>query len=232
GLGGSWGRVSAGRHYTLIHDILSMRAYDALWVSNYAELGWYSGTQYTLRRDNAIRYLGRVNQIEVGFMYQTNERGVKNSHSVMAIVPVGGLDIALAHETDHTADTELRASLLALRYTFNSGTSVHAYTLQSRAQGGLDKKDQLYSLGVVHPVSPRTTLFGSVYYNRSKANGSGHRNAFAVRAQYALSKRTFIYAEADHARVRGISVADFNDPNNAEPNTKRSSFSIGYRHLF
>src|SRR5690606_20856543 len=118
GLGGDLGQISAGRHYTLIHGILSMTMYDVFGVGNYPETGWYSGTEYTIRQDNSLKYQGNINGVQLGLMYSFGNQGTADSYGAMTVVPVGPLDIAVSHETNKSATDELQATLVALRYTF------------------------------------------------------------------------------------------------------------------
>jgi len=234
GIGGDWGRVTAGRQYSLVHEVLGMNMYDVLGVGGYDETAWFVGSQYTLRNDNSLKYRHAVGGVEFGAMYALSEqKGVGGSWGAMAMVPMGSFSLGLAHHTDEAAVGDRTTHLVALKYKLQGGTTLQAYAMHSDdTRGGIDREDRLYSLGVIHPLSEKVTLTGVVYRNLSETPATGGRTVLALRAQYALSKRTELYAEADRSRVSGATLSAFNAPGKQGTDSGRSTFSLGMKHVF
>ncbi len=233
GLGGDWGLLSAGRQYSLTHEVLAMNMYDVIGVGGYDETAWYVGTQYTLRYDNSLKYRANFNGVQLGAMYSfSGVPDVDDSFGLMAMIPVGPFSIALSHHTDEAINGKRTTNLLALKYRFDNGTTLHAYTMYSKDKRGIDRKDRLYALGFIHPLNDRFILSGTYYRNLTETPDTGGRSTFLARLQYALSKRSELYLEADHSRVSGVTVSALNAPDKIGTNTNRSTFSVGYKHVF
>lgn len=233
GLGGDWGRLTGGRQYTLAHEVLGMNMYDVLGVGGYDETAWYVGPQYALRYNNSVKYRHNIRGVEVGLMYALNdEANADDSFGAMAMVPVGPLSVGLAHHTDEAAAGKRTTNLVALKYKLEGGTTLHGYAMYSHDRRGVDRKDRLFSLGAIHPLTEKITLSGVLYRNRTETPSTGTRSVVAVRGQYALSKRTEVYVEADLTRVSGVSVGALNAADKAGEDRRRRAFALGFRHIF
>lgn len=233
GLGGDWGRVSAGRQYTLAHEVLGMNMYDVLGVGGYDETAWFVGSQYALRNDNSLKYRHTLNGVEVGLMYALSEaQGVGASFGAMVMAPLGALSVGLTHQTDKAATGKRTTNLVALKYKLSGGTTLHGYTMVSNDRRGVQRKDRLYSVGAIHPLTAKLTLSGVLYRNLSETPATGSRSAAAIRAQYALSKRTEVYVETDRTRVSGITLSALNGAGKVGSDRSRSTVSVGMKHVF
>ncbi len=234
GVGGDWGRVTAGRQYSLVHEVLGMNMFDALGVGGYDETAWYVGSQYTLRNDNALKYRHAVSGVDVGAMYSVSEQpGVSASYGAMAMVPMGALTLGLAHHNDSAAVGERKTNLVAVKYKLGTGTTLQGHALLTRdLRAGADRKDRLYSMGAIHPLSDKITLTGVVYRNFTETPAAGDRSVAVVRGQYAFSKRTEAYVEVDRSRVDGVTAASFNSATKVGEDRTRSTFSVGIKHTF
>lgn len=233
GIGGDWGLLTAGRQYSLTHEVIAMNMYDPLGVGGYNETAWFVGSQYSLRYDNSLKYRHNFNGVQVGALYTFNETpGVGDSFGLMTMIPMGAFNLGLSHHTDKAFNGKRTTNLLALKYQFDGGTTLHAYTMYSHDKRGIDRKDRLYAFGFIHPLNNSFTLTGTFYRNLTKAPESGGRSVFVSRLQYALSKRSELYVEADHSRVSGSTLSAFNVPGKEGSNSNRSSFSVGYKHSF
>lgn len=233
GLGGDWGRVTAGRQYTLTHEVLGMNMYDVLGVGGYDETAWFVGSQYGLRNDNSLKYRHSINGVEVGLTYALSEaQGVSGSFGAMVMAPLGPLSVGLSHQTDKAATGKRTTNLAALKYTLSGGTTLHGYAMFSNDRRGINRKDRLYSVGAIHPLTAKITLTGAFYRNLSETPATGARSVVAVRAQYALSKRTEVYVETDRTRVSGITLSALNGPGKVGVDRARSTVSVGMKHVF
>lgn len=96
------------------------------------------------------------------------------------------------------------------------------------ATGAAASERDLYMVGATYQVTPQWNL-GAHYWHAKQdglvaaANGKG--DFFAVVADYAFSKRTDAYIEADHTKVGGNLML-------ANTSRKRSNFMVGLRHRF
>lgn len=233
GVGGDWGLLSAGRQYALTHEVLAMNMYDVLGVGGYDETAWFVGSQYTLRYDNSLKYRHTINGVQIGAMYNfSGNHEIDDSFGLMTMIPIGPVGIGLSHHTDKAANGKRTTNLVALKYKFDNGTSLHAFTMQSRDKRGIDRKDRLYALGFIHPLNSKYIVSGTFYRNLTETPDSGGRSAFVARVQYALSKRSELYAEADYSRVNGVTLAAFNGPDKIGSNSNRTTFSVGFKHNF
>lgn len=233
GIGGDWGLLSAGRQYSLTHEVLAMNMYDVIGVGGYDETAWFVGSQYTLRYDNSIKYRHTIGGVQVGAQYAfSGVPDIDDSYGLMAMIPVGPFGIGLSHHTDEAINGKRTTNLLALKYRFDNGTTLHAYTMHSRDKRGVNRKDRLYALGFIHPFNNTYTLSGTFYRNLTETPETGGRSVWVARLQYALSKRSELYLEADHSRVSGVTVSAFNAPGKEGTNTNRNTFSVGFKHVF
>ncbi|MCB5364400.1 porin [Pusillimonas sp. CC-YST705] len=227
------GRISFGRQYALTHEVLAMNMCDVLGVGGYDETAWFVGQQYTLRYDNSIKYRHTIEGVQVGAMYVlSGEQHIDDSYGLMAMIPVGPVDIGLSHHSDEALNGKRTTNLLALKYRFDNGTTLHGYTMYSHDKRGVDRKDRLYALGFIHPLNQRFILSGTYYRNLTQTPDSGGRSTFVTRLQYALSKRSELYLEADYSRVSGVTLSAFNQPGKVGSNNSRTTFSVGYKHMF
>src|SRR3546814_15209121 len=73
---------------------------------------------------------------------------------------------------------------------------------------GLDRKDDGYFAGVTWQATPRWAITGAAYYDRSKnvveSGDKGQRYALVAVAEYALSKRSPVYATVARSDERRV----------------------------
>jgi predicted porin len=93
-------------------------------------------------------------------------------------------------------------------------------------------KARQYWMGVRYNVTGPLTLIGAAY--RTTVNkGGGSANLFMAGADYALSKRTLLYASVGNVRNGGnanFSVETTN--NNPAPGGSQTGFYVGMAHSF
>lgn len=233
GIGGDWGRMTMGRQYTLVHEVLGMHMYDVLGVGGYNETSWFVGSQYTLRNDNSVKYRNSINGVEFGLMYAWSDiPGVNGSYGAMTMVPIGPLSLGLTHQAEKAANGTRTTSLAALKYRFSGGTTLHTYAMYSDDQRGSRVRDRLYSVGVIHPLTAKITISGTLYRNLTKAETDGTRSVAVVRAQYAFSKRTELYVETDYTHVSGATLSALNAAEKLGVDSRRSTASVGIKLVF
>ena len=92
-----------------------------------------------------------------------------------------------------------------------------------------------YKVGVGHQLTPRINL-GAHYFHTQQsgrtAAAEGRANFFTLAADYAFSKRTDAYLEADHTRLQGKNVSLTSAAGVENGVQRRTGFTIGLRHRF
>lgn len=99
---------------------------------------------------------------------------------------------------------------------------------------GQARKDKGYFLGAAFQAAPAWTITGAGYYDRSEnvtvANlgnfGDGKRYALIAVAEYALSKRTQVYATVDYNRAKDAARVEL------AGDGKVTTTGVGIRHIF
>lgn len=97
---------------------------------------------------------------------------------------------------------------------------------------GVPNKARQYWMGARYKVSGPLTLIGAGY-RTTVNNGGGSANLFMAGADYALSKRTLLYASVGNVRNGGnanFSVETTN--NNPAPGGSQTGFYVGMAHSF
>ena len=102
--------------------------------------------------------------------------------------------------------------------------------------GGLGGRSDLYTLNASYDFTPAFTLDGSVNHIRFK-DASRKSNAwyYVLRAKYALSKRTSVYAQAAYMANKGnsnLSAAGGTAGANPNAGVNQTAIGFGLRHNF
>lgn len=114
---------------------------------------------------------------------------------------------------------------------FFSATTAANVLLSPAAYVSVKERD-LTSVGMTYQLTPQFNL-GVQFYRMNQTNyapfatGSTQANMFAVVADYALSKRTDVYAEWDRVSMDSSSLVTY-----ANGARKRSGYMTGIRHRF
>ena len=93
----------------------------------------------------------------------------------------------------------------------------------------------LYKVGVGYQLTQRLNLGAHYFHARQSgrtAAAEASANFFTLAADYAFSKRTDAYLEADHTRLQGQNVSLTNTAGVENGAKRRTGFTIGLRHRF
>jgi outer membrane protein OmpU len=226
GFNGNYGRltfgrqVSANEYFSILVDPLNGQG-QSLAVSPNA-LYYFNYFTYDTRFNNTISYLGRVGGFRYGASYSPggvagNTRAGTNV-SGMALYQWGGGLAGFGYQKQWNATATQWAEtfqgggslVMGPARLFLSYADLH---VSAATAGAPERHDQMPGAGIVVVPTPAVQLTAAVYYDRAShlanaKNGDGHKLTTYAVAEYFLSKRTEIYAEAD---FNGLSGAYRND---------------------
>ncbi|WP_321814796.1 MULTISPECIES: porin [unclassified Paraburkholderia] len=253
GFNGEYGRLTFGRqvssneYFSILIDPLNGQGQTLAVAPN--ALYYFNYFTYDTRINNTISYLGRVGGLRYGASYSPggvagNARAGTNVSFMTLYQWSGGL-------AGFGYQKQWNAAATQWAETFQGGGSLvfgparvflsyADLNVSASAAGAPNRHDQMPGVGIVYLPTPAIQLTAALYYDRAThlANakqGDGHKLTTYAVAEYYLSKRTEIYAEAD---FNGLSGAYRSDALNIAALGIRSGtysttgFSIGFMSRF
>jgi predicted porin len=229
GLKGRWGELTLGRNFTTTYDY--MLQFDPMgYAQNYS---WATASTATggrkdglfTRSSNAVRYDGEYGGFKFGAMY-----GFGNiAGSVKAS---SKYDVALGYESGRfaavvTFDRQngagdnvtpadpvdyIQGIHAGLSYDFGNLKTMAGYRNYRRTYHttAATQLSDMYWVGGSYQFTPTFSLIGAVYHQDLKGGTDADPTLVSLRAQYALSKRTVLYAAGAFALAkhgRNVSVS-------------------------
>ncbi|WP_431824832.1 porin [Burkholderia sp. F1] len=207
--------------------------------ANYAGLqfgGTYSFSNDTNFGNNRAYSAGLSYQfqgLKLGAAYaQANNAGVTNTGAVSQPFDANGKAVTLTPARNRTYG-------VAAAYAFGPAQVGAAWT-QSRLDNitgisGSLRTDN-YEVNAKYNLTPALGLGAAYTYTNAKAGSESlHWNQFGLQADYALSKRTDVYAQAVYQRSsKNASASIYNGDNNTLPSTSinQTAATVGLRHRF
>lgn len=230
GLSGGFGALQLGRQYSTMDNMYT--EHDPLALSGYSAAGYAfdSGAYvHTSRIDNAVYYSSpSFGGMTGGILWAPGENKngaagtLKNLTGLQALYSQGPLSVGGAWETqkfngvDDTNGWDLGAS-------YDFGPAKLFGQVEGAKNKATDSKDSGYQIGVKAPVGVASLALS---YGREKHETAGNEvstaSAYALMAQYPLSKRTYVYA----AYLRGTT-----DPV-VGATTRQQNYGLGLVHNF
>ncbi|AOK31705.1 porin [Burkholderia singularis] len=109
--------------------------------------------------------------------------------------------------------------------------------LDNRANGAGTLRADNYEANLKYNLTPALGLGAAYTYTNAKLNGdSAHWNQFGLQADYALSKRTDVYAQAVYQRASknagGASIWNGDPTTPASTSINQTAATVGLRHRF
>jgi predicted porin len=224
GLQGNFGRLIAGRSYTTVYDF--MLPFDPMgYAPQYSWVTTGNGTgssKYgmTTGFDNILKYQGEFGGVKVGASYGFGEAAGSAAENAKYALGLGyaagrfGTSVTAERENGVTAAASGNRPVttvyhLAAAYQLLDNLSLKAgyrNYKQSPASGSAVRADT-YWTGVNYQATPVIGLTGVVYYQNVKSGASAADTLadpmmYVLRAKYALSKRTDLYAVTAYAKAK------------------------------
>jgi predicted porin len=250
GLEGGFGKVVMGRSYTTVYDFIL--PFDPMGYS--AQYSWATSAGATgSRKDgmltnaaNLVKYQGQFGAVKLGATYAFGEAAGSSKDSAKlalgAAYAAGPFSTALAYDQvngtvaaggayDKATTIHLAAGYQLGEAKLNGGYRRYKKSL---ASGAADLRSDLYWGGVNYQASPALTLTGAVYYQDIKNLASGADAdpvMYVLRAKYALSKRTDLYAAGAYARAKNSKLVGVSR-DDAGFDSTQSALTVGIQHRF
>jgi len=262
----SWGELDAGRQYGVAFDLLGN--YDPLGIGNYDENEW-AAFIYGFRFNNSLKYTKNWGPVTAEVQYaiggQAGATSIGATTGLSLAYTQGPFSIGGVYQQSKDANSNLLKvaglgssyvagpATLYLQYfdakrdpgfataASNSGGPLANTSLLSNAGNTLQRKDGMWTAGVLFKATPAWTYTVAYMHdevkNESSLGDSGKISTIYAIADYNLSKRTDIYFDIDHTTLRGGEVDDANTIMGVAGaplggNTSRNGVAAGLRVKF
>ena len=251
GLEGGFGRVVVGRSFTTTYDLVIK--FDPMgFAPNYswATSGGATGpSKYgmTTAFDNLVKYSGRSGNFSYGASVGLGEQAGSAADGrkyalggswfadglglMAAWEQVNGGTPAAGGERDRTSALHLGADYQSGRWRYTAG--LRSYRLDSGTAATADLRGDTYWGGLTYAVD-KITLTGAVYHIDTRelpAAQDADPTMFVARAMYNLSKRTWLYLSAAHAKAGHGQLVGLSRDDAGFGNTQ-TGVTAGIQHRF
>lgn len=256
GLSGDWGSLTFGRQYNALNNIG--------WAFNPLAQGWgnfWSDPLYLggdiffqdYRINNSLVYQRTVGSVTVQLDYGMGEQpgSMARSSTLGGGVKYqrGPVALGVAYDQRRNADGvgTVRNYSVGGSYAVGAATTYLGHMGRRESAGGA--RFDIAFIGLGYQIMPTLHLSGAYYRYRQRGNvttqfqdipvalGGGDADSVAMVAEYAFSKRTSVYVEADVVHARGGAVGRETEywagaPATDVDSTTRVGVMAGMRHHF
>jgi predicted porin len=259
GLEGAFGRVVAGKSFTTTYDF--MLPFDPMgYAPDYSWVTSGNGTgpsKYGMPTafDNIVKYQGDFGGVKVGASYGFGEQASSAADSAKYALGLGykAGPFSIAAVADRvngntvvaTGDKNRTTTVhLGVGYDVGSGVALKGgyrnYKLASGTAGVAEVRADTYWAGVNYQATSAIGLTGVVYYQNVKNVASGTDAdpiMVVLRAKYALSKRTDLYASTAYAKAKnnqnvGLTRDSTADGGVSGFSDRQAGIIVGVQHRF
>lgn len=239
GLGGGWGQLTAGRHYTTLHTSLATYALTGLIWGNAANY-FRDGT--VLRANNSLRYqsptMGGFTARAMYSFGETAGSSVGNLYGGSLDYASGPWTLGVSWMQRRTtqANTD-RYAVLGGAYDFGvARAALLVSTRRDDLPAATSAQGRFYEASVTVPVSAAGQVLLSYGAYRGQARAHSDASAVSLRYDHSLSKRTKLYAGVSRIDNDAGAAFTINTASNAGPavraGSKPSSVLVGISHAF
>ncbi len=243
GLSGGFGAIDIGRQYDTVDNMYGI--YDAMGSSGYSANGALAGNgdprhngavgDTIIRQNNTVQYstpnmggFSAVGQWAPG-ENKTAAASAGSNYGLMANYANGPFGIGAGYQTNKASG----AVKATVHYIFGASYDLGVAKLYAQydtgkvksAAAGAAYEDKGFSVGVTVPVG--AVRLQAAYAKEDTDNNAGGNvqtnKAFALMAQYDLSKRTYVYAAYRNLQT---------DPAGAANTLKTVNYGLGVVHNF
>jgi len=246
--GGAIGSLTLGLQNTPMFNLLADH-FDPLTVGNYDQNAWLPAAMSRVRTSNMVTYANTLGDLALVLSYANGEdyddHKVGSQYGASLRYTFGQFAVGGAYQhtySDSNSEDRQRVWNLNASYQFESAKVFLGYFNGRDETGfvnavmggtpvpGLDRKDDGYFAGVTWNATPRWALTGAAYYDRSKnvieSGDKGKRYALVGVAEYALSKRSQVYATVDYNKVKDAARDEI------AGSGSQVGAAVGFRHIF
>ncbi|VWC97907.1 porin [Burkholderia lata] len=268
GLSSQYGTVTLGKQYDAAQDYLAPLTATGSWGGTYfahpLNLDRLSTTG-DVAANNTIKFTSaNYAGLQFGGTYSFSNNtnfGNNRAYSAGAAYQYQGLKLAAAYSQANLGDGtngngatssaiggiasqgRVRTYGAAAGYAFGPAQVGAAWTqarLDNNAVGALGTvRTDNYEVNAKYNLTPALGLGAAYTYTNAKINnGSTHWNQFGLQADYALSKRTDVYAQAVYQRAakNGVGASIYNGSNFSDnlpsSSINQTAATVGLRHRF
>lgn len=228
--GSAWG-VTAGRQYTLAHTTAGR--FQPQGNPNNLAYSVFS-SHHLARQDNMLRIDGKFGGVELAASRTFGEVAGSDGSDAWALsagwgtgpVWVGGY----AQQMKNVTDTETRKIVgLGGNYKVLSMLTLYAGAMR-RTHDVSAQVNKVWTLGANFELTPAITLSAAHLADNQSGSAAfeGSRKVSYVTASYRFSRRTDVYASADHNDVKG----GYAKPTFMSTLGTQDGFAVGLRHRF
>ena len=256
GLRGNWGSLTFGRQYNALNNIG--------WAFNPLAQGWgvfWSDPVYIggdiffqdYRINNSVVYQHTVGPFSVQLDYGAGEQPGSMSHGTTLGGGVkyqqGALTLGVAYDQRRSDDGRSTVHNYSAGGAYAMGRATAYLGYLGRRESANDARYGMAYAGLGYQVTPALHVSGAYYRYQQSGNvttqfqdvpvhlGSGNADSVALVADYAFSKRTSVYVEADMVLARGGTVGRETEywagtPVTDVSRSTRVGAMVGMRHQF
>lgn len=264
GLSSQYGTVTLGKQYDSVQDYLAPLTATGSWGGTYfahpfnndnlSTNGGYSANN-TIKFASA-NYAGLQFGGTYSFSNSTNF-GNNRAYSGGVSYQYQGLKLGAAYSQANNPNNNgtgaidsssalfngqgrLRTYGAAAAYAFGPAQVGAAWTqsrIDNQANGAATFHADNYEVNAKYNLTPALGLGAAYTYTNAKVDGSStHWNQFGLQADYSLSKRTDVYAQAVYQRAakNGVGASIYNGDVNTLPSSSinQTAATVGLRHRF
>jgi predicted porin len=256
GLSGNWGSLTFGRQYNALNNIgWAFDPLDQGWGNFWSDPLYIGGDIFfqDYRIDNSVVYQRTVGPFSVQLDYGAGEQRGSMSHGTTLGGGVkyqqGALALGVAYDQRRSDDGASTVRNYSVGGSYMIGKATAYLGHMGRRESAGDARYNISFVGLGYPLTPALHLSGAYYRYRQSGDvttqfqdtpvhlGGGNADSVAFVADYAFSKRTSLYLEADVVHARGGTVGRETEywagtPVTDVSRSTRVGVMVGMRHHF
>lgn len=256
GMTGAWGSLTLGRQYNAVNNVgWAFNPLDQSWGNFWSDPLYTGGDVFFqgYRIDNSVVYQHRMGavsvQLDYGFGEQAGSMARGSTLGGGLMYQQGALSVGGAYDQrrSNTGGGMARNYSLGASYVVGKATAYLGH--MGRRESDTRAHFAITFVGLGYQLTPALHLSGAYYRYRQNGNaatqfqpvpvplGKGNADVVAAVADYALSKRTSLFLEADVTRARGGAVGRETEywaglPATGVRSSTRVGVMAGIRHSF
>ncbi|HEM7882027.1 TPA: porin [Burkholderia cenocepacia] len=262
GLSSQYGTVTLGKQYDATQDYLAPLTATGSWGGTYFAHPLNNdrlSTNGDVALNNSIKYASaNYAGLQFGGTYSFSNNtnfGNNRAYSGGLSYQFQGLKLGAAYSQANLGDGtntngastlggqgRVRTYGAAAGYAFGPAQVGAAWTqsrIDNQAAGVPTLRADNYEVNAKYNLTPALGLGAAYTYTNAKVNnGSSHWNQFGVQADYALSKRTDVYAQAVYQRgakgnnIVGTGIYNGDNTTASSSSVNQTAATVGLRHRF